>query len=140
MKKLVFGVIVLLAAVSCTPEQLARMDKAVADANLAAQGGAAIASGPAGPLLPANVRAILELVGIGGAATAIFYQRLRASGVLVKKADLAMTLAAVVDAIDQTDPQHAAAVKGNVKALMKSRQIFNMANAVVDENRSAKTA
>jgi hypothetical protein len=129
---------VLLAGPGCTDEQLARIDKGVADANTAAQGVAEIAEGPAGGLIPDQVKIIMQLLGVGAAVAFGLWQKIRASGILLKNADLVTTIRAVVDGIDASGAA-AEDVKVAIKNVMEKRHVYDTADAVVDENRSAKT-
>ena len=129
---------VLLAGTGCTDQQLAKMDKAVADANQVAQGVAEIPDGPAGSLIPPQVQLIMELLGVGAAIAFGLWQKIRASGVLAKNADLVTTIRAIVDGIDASGAA-AAEVKSTIKTVMEKRHVYDTADAVVDEMRSAKT-
>lgn len=129
---------VLLSGPGCTDEQLAKIDKAVADANQAAQGIAAIPDGPAGALIPDQIKIIMELLGVGAAVAFGIWQRIRASGLLLKNADLVTTIRAVVDGIDASG-EKAEPVKVAIKSVMEKRHVYDTADAVVDENRSTKT-
>lgn len=131
---MLFGV-----AGGCNEEQLRRVDQAVADVNTAAQGVAAIPDGPAGALIPPEVAIIMELLGIGAAAAYGIWQKIRASGVLARNADLSVTLKAVVDAIDASGTA-AEDVKTNIQAKMIERHVYDTADAIVDEHRSNRTA
>lgn len=120
----------------CTAEQLGIADRIVADANQAAQGAAQIAEGPAGGLIPVEVRAILELLGIGGALAVAIWQKVRASGVLEKNADLSVTLKAIVDAVEKLEPQAGGLAKAQIKQVMQAREIYATANPIVDSLKS----
>lgn len=122
----------------CNEEQLLRVDKIVADVNTAGQGVAAIPDGPAGALIPVDVRFIMELLGIGAAAAYGIWQKIRASGVLAEKQDLSVTLKAVVDAIDTTGGEPAENVKANVLAIATQRHIYDIADTVIDDHRTVK--
>lgn len=122
----------------CTEQQLAKIDKAVADVNTVAEGVAAIPDGPAGALIPPQVRVILELLGFSGALAIAVWQRVRASGLLAKNADLVTTIRAVVDGIDASGPA-ADPVKASIKTTMEKRRVYDVADATVDANRSVKT-
>ncbi len=128
----------LVIVPSCTPEQLAKIDQGVKDANTASEGAAAIATGPAGALIPPQIRLILQLLGFVGPLAVAIWEKIRASRVLEKNADLGTTLAAVVDAIDQADAESAEKVKANVMAIATRRRIFDTADALIDEHRTVK--
>lgn len=128
----------LFAGSGCTDQQLAQIDKAVADANQVGQGIAQIPDGPAGALIPPQVQLIMELLGLSGAVAFGLWQKIRASGLLEKNADLVTTIRAVVDGIDASGPQ-ADPVKAAIKTTMEKRHVYDVADATVDENRSAKT-
>jgi hypothetical protein len=129
-----------LAGSGCNIEQLEKVDRIVADANTIGGGIAAIPDGPAGALIPREVVIIMELLGIGAAAAYGIWQRIRASGILERNADLSVTLKAVVDAIDKTGGQEAENVKANVLALATRRRVYDVADAIIDEHRAAKQA
>lgn len=128
----------LFAGSSCTEDQLKKIDKGLADANTAAQGLAEIPDGPAGALIPPEVRIIMELLGIGLAAAYGIWQKIRASGLLTKNADLVTTIRAVVDGIDASGSK-ADPVKAVIQTTMQKRHVYDTADAIVDANRSAKT-
>jgi hypothetical protein len=143
MRKVGFLLVVLAAmlfgsAGGCNEEQLRRVDRAVADVNTAAQGVAAIPDGPAGALIPREVVMIMELLGLGAAAAFGIWQRIRASGLLERNADLSTTLKVVVDAIDLTGGEPAEAVKANVLETATTRHVYDTADAVIDEHRASK--
>jgi hypothetical protein len=129
---------VLSAGAGCTEEELARIDRGVADANTIGQGIAAIPDGPAGALIPPEVRIIMELLGVGLAAAFGIWQKIRASGLLSKNADLVTTIRAVVDGIDASGSK-AEPVKVAIQNVMQKRHVYDTADAIVDQNRSAKT-
>jgi hypothetical protein len=128
-----------LGGSGCDETQLQRIDRIVADANTAGQGVAAIPEGPAGALIPPDVKMIMELLGVGLAMAYAIWQQLRASGVLRKNADLSVTLKAVADGIDQAGPE-AENAKTQIQAVMMQRHVFDTADQVIDEHRSKKTA
>jgi hypothetical protein len=128
----------VLFAGGCTEEQIAKIDKGVADANTAAQGLAAIPDGPAGALIPPQVRIIMELLGVGLAAAFGIWQKIRASGLLLKNSDLVTTIRAVVDGIDASGSK-AEPVKVAIQNVMRKRHVYDTADEIVDQNRSAKT-
>jgi hypothetical protein len=129
---------VLLAGPGCTDEQLAKIDKVVTDANTAAQGVAQIPAGPAGSLIPDEIKIIMQLLGVGAVVAFGIWQKIRASGLLEKNADLTTTIRAVVDGIDASGAA-ADEVKVAIQSVMEKRHVYDTADAVVDENRSAKT-
>jgi len=110
----------------CTEQQLASADRAVADANRVAQAAKETAQGPAGPLIPVEGRAVLELIGILGAVGFTTWQQIR--GKLLKR-----TAAAIVQAVEQLPPEIAGPVKDEVKVQMLSREIYTRANPIVDQ-------
>jgi hypothetical protein len=130
----------LVGLAGCNEEQLAKVDRVVADVNTIGQGVAAIPDGPAGTLIPPEIAIILELLGFTGTLAFAIWQKIRASGVLARNADLSVTLKAVVDAIDKTGGQEAENVKANVLALATRRRVYDVADAIIDEHRAAKQA
>lgn len=131
---------VLFAGSGCSPEQLQQIDRAVADANTIGQGIAAISDGPAGVLIPPEIRAIMVLLGVGAAAAYEIWQRIRLARVLERNQDLDVTLRALGDGIDQASPKAADDVKAQILAVMMQRRIYDKADRVVDEHRAKKTA
>jgi hypothetical protein len=146
IKSIVLGGLVTAALLfgamgGCSEEHLSKMDKAVADANHAAQIPRAVADSPAlSPLIPPEIRIILELLGFAGTAAFGIWQKIRASGILAKSQDKSLTLKAIADAIDALDPKQAQPVKAEIKQVMQDREILSTANAIVDEHRSKLAA
>jgi len=128
-KMALWGVVslsIVLGCLSCTQEQLAKIDQGVSDANAVAGQVGGLATGPTGALMPAWVRSLLEGLGIVGAAAVVMWQQLRNSGVLEKLASLTTTSKAIVRGVDnaaKTAPEAAAAVKGEVLAEMQRKDI-----------------
>lgn len=133
---LVAGLALFAAGPSCSPDQLQRADRIIADVNTAGRGVAAIPDGPAGALIPPEVRLIMELLGVGAAVAFGLWQRVRASGLLETKQGLDVTLRAIVDAIDQAEPTAADPVKTQILANMLQRRIHGTADRLVDEHRT----
>ncbi|MCU0916910.1 MAG: hypothetical protein MUC88_20470 [Planctomycetes bacterium] len=127
----------LFTVPSCTDEQLQRADRVFADANAIGRGVAAIPDGPAGVLIPPDVRCILELLGVTGAAALVLWQKIRSSKILERKQDLAVTLKAIVDGIEQSGIRGRDAVKPAIAEVMKDRDIYGRANAIVDQYKAA---
>jgi hypothetical protein len=143
VRKIGFLCVVLAAmlfgtAGGCNEEQLRRIDRVVADVNTAGQEVAAIPDGPAGALIPAEVRIIMELLGIGAAAAFGIWQQIRASRVLERNTDLSVALRAVADGIDQAGESGQNA-KAQIMAVMMQRRVYDTADVVVDEHRTKKT-
>jgi hypothetical protein len=128
---------VLLLAAGCGEQRLSRIDRLVADVNQTGQAIAAIPDGPAGPVIPDELRLILELVGVGTAGAYGLWQRIRASRLLERKQNITATLADVVKVIEQIQlerPELAAAIKGRIARLMARG---SPANQLIDEIKSA---
>ncbi len=124
-------VTLLVGALGCTDQQLASIDHAVTDANTAAHGISAVAQGPAGAILPPQVRIIMELLGIGATAALGIWKWLQASGLLKKNQDLVMTLKAVCDGVSASGKK-ADPVKAQIKQIMLDREVYSTANPIVD--------
>jgi hypothetical protein len=122
---------------SCSPEQLQQADRVFADVNNAGQIAGHVASSPEGAMIPEPFRSALALLGFGGAAAFGIWQKIRASKILERSTDVTTALKAIVDAID-TVPAQAEPVKVEIKQIMKDREIYSTANAIVDELRSKK--
>ncbi len=131
--------LLLLAAPGCSQEQLRKADGLFDKGKQAGQGLQDAAHGPASPLIPAPVQDGMELAGLGLLAAYGIWQRIRASNLLERKDDLTVTLKAVVDGID-TVPKQAEPIKAEIKQIMKDREIYSRANAIVDslKGRGAK--
>ena len=67
MRSRTLGIVLLFVLAGCTADQIAGIDRGVADANAIAQTIGGLPDSPAGPLIPPPVRTVLELVGVGGA-------------------------------------------------------------------------
>jgi len=115
----------------CTERQLASGDRAVADANRVAQAARETAQGPAGPLIPVEGRAVLELIGILGAVGFTTWQQIRAR--LLKR-----TAAAIVQAVEGLPSDQAGPVKDAVYRQMQAREIYRRANPIVDQLKGVK--
>lgn len=81
MKKWTFQAIIFLVVVlgppGCTDPQRREIDRIIADVNQVGQGIAAAAHGPAAPLIPPELRLIMELVGIATAGAYGTWQTMR---------------------------------------------------------------
>jgi len=143
MKKIALWLVVAAALVlspgGCTEKQRKQADKVIADGNTAGQVLKEIAESPVGALLPIPVRMIMELLGIGALAALNIWQKVRAGQAKGQTDKVSTTLRAVADAIDQSKPEIADAVKAQVKHVMDARQIRPVADAIVDEHRSKLT-
>jgi hypothetical protein len=122
----------LLAAPGCSERQLAEIDRAAQDANTVGQGVTALAHGPAASLIPAQVRQIMELLGIGLAGALAVWKWLLASGLLKKNQNLTVTLKAIVDGIEAIGP-HADPAKDSIKEIMRDREVYSVANPIIDQ-------
>lgn len=133
----------LLLAAGCSEEQLAKVDKGLADANevhgQADQVLDALRASPAGPLIPAAVYQIMELLGIGLTAAVALWKTLVASGLLQKNQtlagkneDLVTTLKALVDGVEASG-EKAKPVKLSIKEIMRDREVYSVANPIVDQ-------
>ena len=126
----------LFAVPSCTEQQLAQGDKIGRDVNDGGRLLRTLAESPEAAFIPPQVRVILELLGLGGAAAFGIWQKIRAAKILEKKQDVDVTLKAIVDAIDQAEPKASDPVKTQILATMIERRIHGTADQVVDEHRS----
>ena len=136
---LVVAAALVLSPGGCTEEQRQQADRILSDANQAGQVLTAVAESPVGALLPIPVRMIMELLGIGALAALNIWQKIRAGQAKGASDKVSRTLRAVADAIDQSKPEIADAVKAQVKQVMDARQIRPMADPIVDEHRSKLT-
>ncbi len=123
----------------CTPEQLHHADLVAADVNAVGTGLNQFADSPAGAVLPPQVWLIMKLLGVGVLAAFGIWEKFRAAKATGTSDNLSTTLRAVADAIDQSKPEIAKAVKGTIKQVMDDRQIRPLADAIVDEHRSKLT-
>lgn len=126
----------MLLAAGCSQEQLASMDKHVQDVNQVVTGAGqtldAIQQTPAGSLIPPQVYQIMEILGVGLAVAIGIWQKIRASGLLEKNQDLVTTLRAVVDGVEKAGSK-AAPVKASIKETMRDREVYSVANPIVDQ-------
>jgi len=125
-----------LLTAGCTEEELAGIDRAVADVNAVAETVAALPESPAGPLIPPNVRVILELIGVGGAAAVVSWQKIRAGLLRTQNQTLQLTGKAIVAGVDRAPPSAATAVKAAISAEMDRLQIRDTGRATVEELKS----
>lgn len=113
-------------AAGCSPDQIEKIDKVVGDVNTVADGLSDVASGPAGAVLPADVRLVMKLLGVSAAVALALWQRVR--GKAVRR-----TGSAVVAAIESLPSAEKAAVKRAVKSELVKRRMFSKGNKVVEE-------
>lgn len=124
---------VLLLATGCSEEQLRHADQAIQDANHVAQGVSAIAQGPAGSLIPPQVRQIMEFLGVGALAALAIWKKIQASGLLRKNQDLTSTLRNVAEGVENfqaADQAKGEELKGEIARVMASR---SPQNVVIDD-------
>lgn len=96
----------------CTPEQIEQLDKVAADANAIGGGLSETADGPAGRLLPARVRSIMQMLGVSAAVAMWFWQQNRHR--LTRT-----TLKAVAKGVDGMDVQDRDQLKAEIGVEMK---------------------
>jgi hypothetical protein len=136
----VVSALLLCGAAGCTPEQLGQLDRAAGEVNAVGDAVTQISHGPAAGIIPPDVLAIMEIAGLGLAAAYAVWQRIRASGLLQKNQDLAVTIKAIADGIDASGDKAADDVKAHVLAVMMQRRIYDRADRVVDSVRTKKGA
>ena len=122
----------------CTQEQLARIDRGVSDANQVAQGISELAQGPAGLIMPAWVRGLLEALGLVGGLAVVTWQQLRNSGIFEKLQTVTAAGKTIVQAVEELPADQAKAVKDAVGEKMQATAAkvpgltYDALNAVVD--------
>jgi hypothetical protein len=125
----------LLLAAGCSEQQLASIDRGIQDVNQvhadASQVLDQLERSPAGPLIPPQTRPIVDLVGMGLLGAIGLWKTIRASGLLKKNQDLTVTLQALVDGVETSGPQ-AKPVKANIREIMRDREVYSIANPIVD--------
>lgn len=133
---LLSSTLLLVVSGGCNEEQLARIDQGIQDANhvvtAADRTVTDLADSPVGGLIPPQVYQIMELLGIGVTAALALWKTIRASGLLKKNSDLTVTLKALVDGVEASGDQ-AAPVKANIKEIMRDREVYSVANPIVDQ-------
>jgi hypothetical protein len=126
----------LLLAAGCSEQQLASIDRAVADVNAVVTGADrtldAVQDSPAGSLIPPQVYQIMEILGVGLVVAIALWQKIRASGLLEKNQDLVTTLRALVIGVEKAGPE-AAPVKAAIKETMRDLEVYSVANPLVDQ-------
>lgn len=119
----------LVSTSGCSEENLKTADKIVADVNAVAQTLAEVPDSPAGPMIPAQVRAILELIGVVGAGAALGWQKVRGSQIL----GTLKAVAAGVERVEKADANVGATVKARIGEVMEERQIERQGRAIVNQ-------
>ena len=127
------AIVFVFVVAGCTAEQIASIDQGVADANAIAQTIGGLPGSPAGPLIPAPIRAILELVGIGGAAAYGIWQNARKKLLQNANDRLKLTGKAIVAGVDRAPPNTAEEVKALISAEMDRLAIRDAGRATVKE-------
>jgi len=131
----VWGATILLSLglLGCSEQELQRWDGYVADACDVGQTIGALPDSPAGPLIPAEVRLIMEILGLGTAAAYGIWQKIRKDGVLAEKQSLTLTAKAIVNAIEKLPAEPQELVKSNVGAEMARMRIRDAGSAEVEK-------
>jgi hypothetical protein len=123
---------------SCTPDQAARIEKGLTDANLAAGGINDTAQGPAGSVLPRPVVNVIGIAALLLQSGLLFW--LKNKNALIKS-DLKTSdaaLGAVVKGVETLSPEHSVAVKEAVGEQMAAAAsestslTYSKLNAAVD--------
>jgi len=126
-------ILLALAVVGCSEQELQRWDGYVADACDVGQTVGSLPDSPAGPLIPAEVRLIMEILGLGTAAAYGIWQKLRKDGVLAEKRSLTLTAKAIVNAIERLPQGPQAAVKSTIGEEMARMRIRDAGSAEVEK-------
>lgn len=121
-----------LGRTGCTEGQLSSVDRFAQDVHEAAEVLTAEAHGPAAALLPQYITWGAELLGLGFTGLLALWKTIRASRLLEKNRDLAATLGAVVEGVEAAGDQ-AKKVKQSIAAVMRDREIYSLANPIVDQ-------
>lgn len=129
-------VLLALAVVGCSEQELQRWDRTMADVCDVGQTIGGLPDSPAGPLIPAEVRLIMEILGLGTAAAWGLWQKLRKDGVLAEKQSLALAAKAIVNAIERTPQNTQRAVKAKVGEEMARMKIRDAGSAEVEKLKS----
>jgi hypothetical protein len=121
-----------LLSAGCEVEELQRVDRIVADVNDVFAGAAEVTDGPARRLIPEPWRTAIGLLGFVGAAAVAVWEKIRASRVLEKNADLTLTTRAIVQGIEAAELHAKDSVKPAIADRMKQLRIYDTADPIVE--------
>lgn len=121
-----------LYAAGCETEDLQQVDRIVYDVNDAFSGAAEIADGTAGRLIPEPWRTALALLGFLGPAAIAIWEKIRASKILEKNAELTLTTRAIVQGIEAAELHAKDSVKPAIADRMKQLRIYDTADPIVE--------
>jgi hypothetical protein len=121
-----------LYAAGCETEDLQQVDRIVYDVNDAFSGAAEIADGTAGRLIPEPWRTALALLGFLGPAAIAIWEKIRASKILEKNAELTLTTRAIVQGVEAADEPHKGEVKGLIGERMRAMRVYDTGDQIVE--------
>lgn len=126
----------VIVAAGCSVEELAWWDQVVADANQVGQGVADVASGPAGGLIPAPFRGLLELIGLAAGGIALTWQEIRRRKLLEREEAVTETARAIVRGVENASPEVSLPAKAAIGKAMQDAGCYDTGRAVVNSLKS----
>jgi len=126
----------VVIAAGCSVEELAWWDRAFADVNEVGQGVAAVAEGPAGDMIPAPFRGLLELVGLATGGIALTWQEIRRRKLLEREQAVTQTAKAIVRGVENASPEVGLPAKASIGQAMKDAGCYDAGRAVVNSLKS----